>query len=187
MGIGPHGLKRTEIQDLARQSSPGIVQSPQQRRHARNAVGLPHVDRGEGASRDKSSHQQPGFVVNDLGRQSQSAGRAVANDLVAAIDAEQRAFLTQSRDVGVTAHPHHEIVIGDSPFDPFDGNRTCAEIQFGDVASQPPIRPLRKRTKPEPADAERVLPVQLELGLAIVRALTPDPGLSIRFQGVIAD
>jgi hypothetical protein len=83
--------------------------------------------------------------MDHLWRQSQSARRPVTNDLISAIDTKQRALLTQSGDVGCSAYSHREIMIGDSAFDPPDGDGASAPIQPFEAADELAFQALRGR------------------------------------------
>ena len=96
------------------------MQALQQRRQAGEERRLADVGRRQGPAYDEAGHQQARLVVDHLGRDPPLAGRLLADDLVAAVDAQQRALLAQPRDVRLAVGSDHEVVVRDPACDRLD-------------------------------------------------------------------
>ena len=109
---------------------------------------LAHVGRRQGPAFDEATDQQARLVVDHLGREPPVAGRLLADDLIAAVDSQQRALLAQPRDIRLVAGPDHEVVIGDPAGDAFDVDRPPGEVQPAQAAEQSPLGPRSGRPEP---------------------------------------
>ena len=76
-GIGAHGLKRTEVKNLARQAVPCPMQFAQERTQSLQHPGFAHVGRSQCLAIDEAGYEQSFLVVDQFGAQcpARSLGR----------------------------------------------------------------------------------------------------------------
>ena len=106
------------------------MQVAKQGRQPRQHRGFAHGGRVERSTFDESGDEQTALVMDDLRRQPADTRGLVTNDLVAAVDSQQRQLLADPDKIRLPAATNREVVIRKPARDSLDRDGTTAQAKL---------------------------------------------------------